>query len=145
MGGGLFNTKLSLNVKCLVFSAIVVIIYFLPHPPTIAHNIVMLFLLTISAYIGLAWYDVLYDCQDRLKPTYLGWLSKWFKPAEYSAAYKDLPLKTKKTIRMVDIAVLSIIAVTFVYPFLVSSKPIPPPPPPPEQPPQQSLQQPPNK
>ena len=121
MSGGLFGTKISLNLKCIIFALIIVCVYFLPHPPTIAHNIVMLFLLTVSGYVGLAWYDVMYDCTDHLKPTYLGWLSKWFKPAKYSETYDSFPLRTKKTIRMVDISVLSIIFLTFLYPFFFSS------------------------
>jgi len=118
MGGGLFGTPLYLNIKCLIFSAFILAVYWLPHPKTIAHNIVMAFLLGTSAYIILAWYDVLYDCNDRLKPTLLGWLSKPFKPKEYSDQYNKLPLKTQKIIRGVDIFVLSILAVTFAYPYL---------------------------
>ena len=118
MGGGLFGSTLYLNVKCLVFSAMILIVYWLPHPKSIAHNIVMAFLLGTSAYIALAWYDVLYDCNDRLKPTLLGWLSKPFKPQEYRDAYKALPLKTQKIIRYVDIFVLFIVVITFLYPFI---------------------------
>ena len=122
MGGGLFGTPLYLNVKCLVFSAILLIIYWLPHPNTNYHNIVMAFLIGTSAYISLAWYDVLYDCNDRLKPTFLGWLSKPFKPKEYNDQYNELPMKYKKIIRNIDIAVLVIILVTFLYPFFMRSK-----------------------
>ena len=122
MGGGLFGTPLYLNVKCLVFSAILLIIYWLPHPSTIYHNIVMAFLIGTSAYISLAWYDVLYDCNDRLKPTFLGWLSKPFKPKEYNDQYNELPMKYKKIIRNIDIAVLVIILVTFLYPFFFQRK-----------------------
>ena len=122
MGGGLFGTPLYLNAKCLVFSAFILIIYWLPHPKAIAHNIVMAFLLGTSAYIALAWYDVLYDCNDHLKPTLLGWLSKPFKPKEYSDGYNALPLKTQKIIRNVDIFVLSVLAITFIYPFVFTSK-----------------------
>jgi len=118
MGGGLFGTPLYLNLKCLLFSAFVISVYFLPHPPTFAHNFVMTFLLGMASYIALAWYDVLYDCNDRLKPTLLGWLSKSFKPPEYSQQYDELPLKTKKVIRTVDIIVLSIIVIAFIYPFM---------------------------
>lgn len=117
MGGGLFGTPLYLNPKCLVFSAMILVVYWLPHPDTIAHNIVMGFLLGMSSYIALAWYDVMYDCNDRLKPTLLGWLSKSFKPSEYSQDYEDLPLKTKKIIRNFDIFILVIILITFLYPF----------------------------
>jgi hypothetical protein len=117
MGGGLFGTPLYLNVKCLVFSLSILVVYWLPHPTTVAHNLVMGFLLSVSAYIVLAWYDVLYDCNDRLKPTLLGWLSKSFKPPEYSEQYEELPLKTQKFIRTVDVVVLSIVFCTFLYPF----------------------------
>jgi len=120
MGGGLFGTPLYLNVKCLVFSAAILVVYWLPHPSTVAHNIVMGFLIGVSAYISLAWYDVLYNCNDRLKATFLGWMAKPFKPKEYSDNYVKLPLKYKKMIRTIDIIVLGIVALTFCYPFIVN-------------------------
>lgn len=117
MGGGLFGTPLYLNVKCLVVSAIVLVIYWLPHPKHIAHRAVAAFLLATATYIGLAWYDVLYDCNDHLKPTLLGWMSKSFKPPEYSKEYDNLPVKYQKIVRAFDIAVLVIVVIAFAYPF----------------------------
>jgi len=122
MGGGLFGTDLYLNPKCLVFSLAVIAVYFLPHPPTRAHTFVMVFLLGMSAYIALAWYDLVYNCRDKLKPTLLGYLSAPFKPKEYSEQYNQLPERDKKVIRTVDIAVLGIIVITFIYPFVFRSK-----------------------
>jgi UDP-N-acetylmuramyl pentapeptide phosphotransferase/UDP-N-acetylglucosamine-1-phosphate transferase len=122
MGGGLFGTPLYLNIKCLIFSAIIIIVYWLPKPSTIAHNLVMAFLLGTSSYIILAWYDVLYDCNDRLKPTLLGWFSKSLKPKEYSDQFNELPLKTQKIIRNFDIFILIIVLITFIYPFLYFKK-----------------------
>jgi hypothetical protein len=122
MGGGLFGTSLYLNPKCLVISAMVVFVYFLPHPYSIIHNIVMALLLATSAYIGIAWYDVIYDCNDRLKPTLFGWLSKSFKPPEYSDEYTKLPLKTQKIIRNFDIFILVVFVITIMYPFYFSKK-----------------------
>jgi hypothetical protein len=122
MGGGLFGTPLYLNPKCLVFSAFILIVYWLPHPNTIAHNIVMGFLLATSAYISLAWYDVLFDCNDKLHPTLFSWLSKPLKPKEYQNEYDQLPLKYKKIIRWFDILVLSLIFFTFLYPFIFVNK-----------------------
>ena len=119
MGGGLFGTPLYLNPKCLVFSFAIILVYWLPHPPTTAHNIVMAFLLGTSAYIALAWYDALYDCNDRLRPTYLGWMSKSFKPPQYAKEYDELPLKYKKQIRTFDMIVLGVLFITFLYPFMV--------------------------
>lgn len=122
MGGGLFGTPLALNPKCLVFSAFVLAVYWLPHPVALAHRIVVAFLLATVAYILMAWYDVLYDCNDRFKPTLLGWLSGPFKPPAYLKEYEELPVKYQKVIRWVDIAVLGLLGVLFVYPFLVKSK-----------------------
>jgi|UniRef100_A0A6C0DER1 hypothetical protein len=119
MGGGLFGTPLYLNPKCLVFSAFVLGVYWLPHPKAFSHRILMAFLLATSAYIIMAWYDVIYDCNDRLKPTLLGWMSKPFKPKEYSDAYDKLPIKYQKIVRTFDIAVLSILVITFVAPFVL--------------------------
>lgn len=122
MGGGLFGTPLYLNPKCLVFSAVVLCIYWLPHPSTLAHNFVMGFLLATSAYISLAWYDEIFDCNDRLGPTLFGWLSKPFKPPRYQKEYERLPLKYKKIIHWFDIAVLFIVVITFLYPFFFGKK-----------------------
>jgi len=119
MGGGLFGTPLYLNLKCLVFSATICIVYWLPHPTAKAHNIVMGFLLATAAYISLAWYDVLYDCNDHLGPTILGWLSAPFKPAEYGDKLRKLPTKYQKMIRTVDIFVLSLVGFAIAYPYLV--------------------------
>ena len=120
MGGGLFGTPLYLNVKCLVFSAFVLLVYWLPHPEARLHNIVMGFLLATASYISLAWYDVLYDCNDRLGPTIFGWLSMPLKPKYYGEQFNELPIKYKKIIRTVDIFVLIIVGIAIVYPFVFS-------------------------
>ena len=122
MAGGLFGTELALNPKCLVFSAFVLIVYWLPHPVALGHRIVMAFILATIAYILLAYYDVMYDCNDRLRPTLLGWISGWFKPKEYQEAYDQLPLKTKKIVRTFDILVLLVAVGLLAYPFFVKSR-----------------------
>jgi hypothetical protein len=129
MGGGLFGTPLALNVKCLIFSGLLIAIYWLPpwaplvSPSDIAWKRGITILLAFSGYILLAWYDVLYDANDRLQPTFLGWISAPFKPAEYGEKYKALPLKWKKIVRGVDVLALAA-AVAFVSaPFLLYSSP----------------------
>jgi UDP-N-acetylmuramyl pentapeptide phosphotransferase/UDP-N-acetylglucosamine-1-phosphate transferase len=118
MGGGMFGTPLYLNPKCLVFSAFVLAVYWLPHPKPLPHRIVMAFFLATLAYVLLAWYDVIYDCNDRLGPTLLGWMSKSFKPKEYSDKYDELPVKYQKIIRWVDIAILVVLGILFFIPFV---------------------------
>ncbi len=122
MGGGLFGTPLYLNPKCLVFSAFVLGVYWMPHAKEFTHKVVMAFVLATAAYVLMAWYDVIYDCNDRLRPTLLGWLSAPFKPQEYSDKYKDLPIKYQKVIRWFDIAVLVGILGLLAYPYIRWSK-----------------------
>jgi len=122
MGGGLFGTPLYLNPKCLVFSAFVLFVYWLPHPVALAHRVVAAFVLATAAYIFMAYYDVIYDCNDRLGPTLLGWLSGWFKPKEYTDKYNELPVKYQKIIRTFDIAVLVAIVALLAFPYFVKSK-----------------------
>ena len=119
MGGGLFSTPLYLNPKCLVFSAFVLLVFWMPHPKAFAHKIVINFILATAAYVFLAWYDVLYDCNDRLRPTLLGWLSAPFKPAEYSEKYEELPLKYKKIIRTFDIFILVVLVGLVLSPYIL--------------------------
>jgi hypothetical protein len=66
----------------------------------------------------LAWYDVLYDFIDKFGPTMWGWLSMPFKPPHYRGQYDQLPVKYKKLIRNVDIAVLLVLGILFVIPFV---------------------------
>jgi hypothetical protein len=122
MGGGLFGTPLALNPKCLVFSAFVLFVYWMPHPKAYEHKIVMAFLLATAAYVLLAWYDVIYDCNDHLRPTILGWLSMPFKPKEYRDAYENLPIKYKKIVRTIDIAILIVLGLLLVSPYIIWSK-----------------------
>lgn len=122
MGGGLFGTPLYLNPKCLVFSAFVLAVYWMPHAKAYEHKIVIAFVLASAAYVLMAWYDYLYDCTDRFGPTFLGWLTKPFKPAEYSEKYDELPVKYQKIVRTVDIVVLVVILVLLFSPYYFFSK-----------------------
>lgn len=119
MGGGLFGTPLYLNPKCLVFSGFVLAVYWLPHPKLLAHRIVTAFAIATLAYVLLAWYDYLYDCTDKYGPTFLGWISMPFKPAEYRAKMDALPVKYKKMVRWFDIAILTILVIFVFFPYVI--------------------------
>jgi len=117
MGLGLFGTPLYLNLKCIVFSAFLIAVYWMPpwanlsSPSDIAWKRGITVMLAFVGYVLMAWYDTLYDCNDRLRPTFLEWLSAPFKPAYYGQEFDKLPLKWKKIVRLVDVvAVLAAIA-----------------------------------
>jgi hypothetical protein len=127
MGGGLFGTPLALNPKCLAFSGLLIAIYWMPpwaplrSPYDIAVKRAITIGLAFTGYILMAWYDMWYDCNDQLKPTFLGWISAPFKPPQYKKDLEEIPLKWQKIVRTVDIIAL-LAAVAFVgAPFLMYS------------------------
>ncbi len=122
MGGGLFGTPLYLNPKCLVFSAFVLGVYWMPHADAYAHKVVIAFVLATAAYVFMAWYDLWYDCTDKFGPTFLGWLSGFFKPKEYCDKFDAMPVKYQKLVRTVDIAVLVLLVGLVFAPYFVISK-----------------------
>lgn len=117
----MFGTPLYLNPKCLVFSAFVLGVYWLPHPKEYTHRIVAAFALATLAYVLMAWYDYLYDCNDKYGPTFLGWISMPFKPAEYRKKMDALPVKYKKMVRWFDITILVVLAALVFYPYVVKA------------------------
>lgn len=122
MAGGLFGTPLYLNPKCLVFSAFILAVYWMPHFKPLEHRIVMAFVLATAAYVFMAWYDVLFDCNDRLRPTLLGWMSGAFKPSYYQQEYEQLPIKYQKIVRWFDIAILVLMIVLIFSPYYLTRK-----------------------
>jgi hypothetical protein len=77
------------------------------------------FWLAFAAYILMAWYDYLYDCTDRFGPTFLGYLSMAFKPAEYREKYEALPVKYQKLVRDVDLFILGAAILALLVPFII--------------------------
>jgi hypothetical protein len=120
MAGGLFGTPLELNPKCIVFSVFVLAVYWMPHFKAFEHRVVMAFVLATTAYVLMAWYDKLYDCNDRFGPTFLGWLSMPFKPQEYRDKFDALPVKYQKIVRTVDIVILVVLLVLVFSPYYLT-------------------------
>ncbi len=120
MGGGLFGTPLYLNPKCLAFTVFVLGIYWMPHFKAYEHRIVMNVILGITAYVLMAWYDYIYDCNDRFGPTFFGWLSLPFKPKEYGEKFEALPIKYKKVVRFVDILILVVLVGLVFSPYYLN-------------------------
>lgn len=116
MAGGLFpGYPFSLNVKCIVFTAILAGGYWYLPPK----NLWVLAFLIWFPYIALAWYDYMYKCQDKLKPTLVPfgryiWLP--FKPPGYKA---QMTPELETSMRNLDHIILwSVIALATAY-FLI--------------------------
>jgi hypothetical protein len=91
MAGGIFpNYPFHLNLKCIVFTAVIVVIYWFLPPK----NLFILFFLLWAPYIAMAWYDDAYRCEFKMAPTiipYGRYLFLPFKPPEYKQEFERLP------------------------------------------------------
>ena len=101
MAGGIAERPFSLNVKCIVVSLMVGSGYwFLP-----SKNIwILLFLFWVS-YVGLSWYDELYDCSNAMKPTLFPFgrmVFLPFKPPGYREEMKNLSTRQLEVMDRVD-------------------------------------------
>ena len=66
MAGGIFvNRPFSFNLKCIVFGFALVMGYWAAAGPRV--NFWLFPLIFILAYVAMAWYDELYNCNARLR------------------------------------------------------------------------------
>ena len=79
--------ELALNVKCLVFSGGLVWAYMVLPCRYDRHWKTSVVLIALSSYVGLAWYDVFYGCNVKMRQgiTYL--VTGPFKPAVVNGVY----------------------------------------------------------
>jgi hypothetical protein len=65
MAGGIFpNYPFELNIKCVIFSGIIIgLFFYCPPEMNIYWKSFVSFLLFVIAYVALAWYDYKFDCQ----------------------------------------------------------------------------------
>jgi hypothetical protein len=102
MAGGIYEGRpFTLNIKCVIFSAVMAGGYwFAPHK-----NWWILGFLLWFPYIAMATYDYAYDCRDKLGPTAvpfgrLLWLP--FKPPGYKAEFNKMAAAQKDTMNALD-------------------------------------------
>lgn len=122
MAGGLFGTPLYPNEKCIAFAIFVLAIYFLPHQKYWQHEVVFGFILAMFAYVLMAWYDYIYDCNDKFGPSFFALFVKWAKPEKNQQDYENMPVKYKKLVSAVDYGVLLILTLLVFAPYVVSRK-----------------------
>lgn len=91
MAGGIFpGYPFEPNWKCVVFTAIIAGGYWFLPP----QNWLVFFFLLILPYVAMAWYDYIYQCKYKLKPTLVPFGRTLFlplKPKEYQDEFKTLP------------------------------------------------------
>lgn len=82
MAGGIFpNKPFQLNIKCIIFSMIMIILFL--YCPTFTNTwikYITLFMIFVVSYVAMAWYDYIFDC--RIAPLKKGYasLQQYIKP-----------------------------------------------------------------
>lgn len=94
MGGGIFTGRpFHFNLKCIIFSFYSSLLFYAGG----GTNPLIIALIFIIAYVILAWYDFVYDCNDFLY-TGTGWPSTNFSPIlkpQYREKERDRELADK--------------------------------------------------
>ena len=63
MAGGLFGRPFVLNIKCIIFSLIIMGLFLVK--PVIKNKLILgliLFIIFVVSYVAMAWYDFYYNC-----------------------------------------------------------------------------------
>jgi hypothetical protein len=102
-----FMAEPSVNAKCIVFSGALAALYWYAPP---RNKWILLALLTLP-YLGLAWYDHHYMCQQTMGPTYLSLFYARFKPdaSAQIEQYKKWHPAIKEKVLMVDCIILALL------------------------------------
>lgn len=66
MAGGIFTDRpFEPNIKCIIFAAIMILLYWIAVPAT-HFNYYVIPLIFIVSYVAMAWYDYMYNCDVKL-------------------------------------------------------------------------------
>ena len=100
MYGGLFpGYPFTLNIKCIIFSLIIMLIYtFKPPSLSLPVSLLVYFLIFVVSYVALAWYDYYYGCtQLPLQRSKIG-ITHYLKPPVYDKERQEEHMFSQKEI-----------------------------------------------
>jgi hypothetical protein len=120
MAGGLFGKPFVLNEKCIVFALICMGLFL--YKPDYKNEIVLyisLFILFVLAYVAMAWYDFIFNCQLLpLKKGYIGGITALFKPGSHNKDKQEKHNETLKDTKLKKI-IIYLSHLIFIVPLLV--------------------------
>lgn len=100
MSGGIFpDYPFTLNIKCIIFSILIMVIYtFRPPVLSFLPSLVIYFIIFVISYVALAWYDYYYACsQLPLQKSSVG-ITNHFKPPAHEPEKQVGHMFTEKEI-----------------------------------------------
>lgn len=102
MSGGIFpNYPFTLNIKCIIFSLIIMIIYtFRPPILSLLPSLIVYFIIFVISYVALAWYDYFYGCNQLPLQKSSGsiQITGYFKPPPHEPQKQNEHLFSQKEI-----------------------------------------------
>jgi hypothetical protein len=122
MAGGIFlNYPFELNPKCIIFSIVIIGLFFY-EPPNMKDylKLITAFVLFVISYVSMAWYDYKFECQKlalKKSTSSLGITSK-FKPPVYSETQLDKSKMTKDE-KKLEWALINIYHLLFLAPLFL--------------------------
>ena len=121
MAGGLFkNYPFELNIKCVIFSTIIIALFFY-HPPemNIIWKCFIALLLFVVAYVAMAWYDYKFECTKlALKRGSRGGVTTLLKPEPHTESQTD-PSKDTSDEKKLTMALINIYHLFIITPLLL--------------------------
>jgi len=123
MAGGIFtNYPFELNPKCIIFSIIIIGLFFYqPHDMNIYWKLLVSFILFVVSYVSMAWYDYKFECQKlALKKSASSVnITGNFKPPAHTESQTDRTKATKEEKdlewALINVYHLLILAPLFLY------------------------------
>ena len=122
MAGGIFpNYPFVLNPKCVVFSVIIIGLFFYCPPKLDMHwNLLIAFLLFVVSYVSMAWYDYKFECQKLAlkRGTSKYSITQQFKPPIHTKSQDD-PSKETIDETILNANIIHIYHIFFIAPLLL--------------------------
>jgi hypothetical protein len=120
MAGGLFGKPFILNEKCIFFSIICSTLFlYKPNYNNSWQLYLSLFILFVLSYVGMAWYDYIFDCNLLpLKRGSIGGVTKIFKPRVHNKEKQEQHHETKRENKIKKM-IIYISHILFIVPLLL--------------------------
>lgn len=122
MAGGIFpNYPFVLNPKCVVFSGIIIGLFFYSPPKMNIHwQLFIAFLLFVISYVAMAWYDYKFECQKLAlrRGTSKYSITQQFKPPTHTKSQTD-PSKETRDETILNANIIHIYHIFFIAPLLL--------------------------
>ncbi len=121
MAGGLFkNYPFELNIKCVIFSTIIIALFFFQPPEmSLIWKCFITVLLFVFAYVAMAWYDYKFECMKlALKRGSRGGLTTLLKPSPHVESQTDRSKDTTEE-KELTMALINVYHIFILTPLLL--------------------------